>query len=98
MAHSRWVTKVGRSVVRLEFMAALRAMRGPPSTLQFAPHDRGTRHHRAHLAEGDIARQVFQSAIRRDDDALGRMMRQRAADARRDRLGRLYRHIGEVEY
>src|SRR5262245_27477342 len=104
MAHSRWVTKVGRSVVRLEFMLFRFSSSWPgiaredgrkrpfarPSTsyrayrqdvdarhkaghdeeklaLQFLPHDRGARHHRLHLSECDVARQVLQPAVRRHD-------------------------------
>src|SRR5215213_8293801 len=97
MAHSRWVTKVERSVVRFVFMAALRATTDPPSTLQFLANDRGARHHRLHLPKRDIARQIFQPAVRRDNDALSSDMRQRTTDARRNLLRYLDRHVCEVE-
>ena len=45
--------------------------------------------HRLHLAEGDVAREVLQPAVRCHDDPLGRHVRQRPADARGHGLGRL---------
>jgi diguanylate cyclase (GGDEF)-like protein len=63
----------------------------------FPPHDGGAFDHGAHLAVGDRAPQVFEAAARRDDDARGRHVRQRAADARGDGFRRLDRHIRQVE-
>ena len=37
----------------------------------FRPHDPRALDHRLHLAEGDVARQIFHAAVRRDDDVLG---------------------------
>ena len=50
------------------------------------------------LPIGDVARQVLHAAVGRDDDVLlGRHVGERAADARRHGLGRLDRHVGQVE-
>ena len=59
--------------------------------------DRRAAHHRLHLAEGDVARQVFHPAVGRDDDLLGRHIGQGPADALGDRLRRLDRHVVEVD-
>ena len=66
--------------------------------LQLAADDRGAVHHRLHLPERHFARQVFQPAIRRDDDLLRRHVGKRPADARGDGLRRFDAHVGEIEH
>ena len=60
---------------------------------QLAAHDGGSGYHRLHLAEGDLARQILETAVGCHDDALRRHVRQGSADAVGDRLWRLHRHI-----
>ena len=59
----------------------------------FPPHDCRARDHGPHFSEGNRTRQIFEAAVRRDDNSLGRHMRQRAADARGDRLRCLDAHV-----
>jgi hypothetical protein len=65
---------------------------------QLAAHDGGPGYHRQHFAEGDLARQILEAAIGRYDNALGRHVREGAADAGGDRVWRLHRHVREIEY
>ena len=65
---------------------------------QFRPHDPRALHHRLHLAEGGFARQVFEAAVRGDDDVFGLAKGKRAADARRDGLRRLDLGRRQVEH
>jgi hypothetical protein len=64
----------------LEFITMARALKADPVKMtqkaplaraQFFTHDLGAFCHRQHFAEGDIPREIFQTAIRRYDDALG---------------------------
>ena len=48
--------------------------------------------HRFHFAERNISRQVFEAAIRGDDDALRADIGQRSLDPRRDHLRRFDFH------
>src|SRR5215510_3950877 len=61
------------------------------------PHDFCTLHHCLHLGEGDVTRKVFHAAVGRHDDAFGCHVGQRLPDAGRHRLGRLDRHVAEVD-
>ncbi len=54
---------------------------------EFGPHQAGAVNHRLHLAERDLARQIFEPAIGRDDDVLGLAIGERLADAPRHGLG-----------
>src|SRR5262249_44505694 len=53
--------------------------------------------HCAHLAVRDVPRQVLHPAVGCDDDVFGLDVRQRAADARGDRLARLDGHVGQID-
>ena len=53
--------------------------------------------HCLELSERNVPRQIFHSAIGREDNALGGNVAQRAADALRHGLGRLYVHVAEIK-
>src|SRR6185437_4140416 len=54
--------------------------------------------HRLHLAESRLARQIFEAAVWGDDDVLRPAVDERAADARRHRLGRLDLRRRQIEH
>src|SRR5262245_3900968 len=58
----------------------------PLTLCKLVPHDRGAFDHGAHLAKGNLAREIFHAAVGRDHDPLGRNERERRADVRGHRL------------
>src|SRR6476620_10499720 len=63
----------------------------------FAPDNVRAPHHRLHFSEGHIARQIFHAAIGSDDNALGRHIRERLANALRNNLRRLNGQVRQVD-
>ena len=57
-----------------------------------------TFHHRLHFSKCNIAGQILQSAVGRDDDPFGWDERQRSPDAGGHRLARFDRVVGQVKH
>ena len=74
--------------------ASLEVRRGRPT--HFRTDDLGPLDHGQHLAEGDIAREVFHPAVGGDDDVFGRHVGKRPSDARCHNLRRLDVHVRQV--